>query len=173
MNKPDYGPSVIRHENHDYWRTWFLDECDDMCLLGITAELVPRMVTPGPGVSSYHVGTELFLEDAPWFLHSERRTHRICGPYVVKGADAVPEDTEVVHEVDGQIVVYRDPHPERGPWHNRSKVERLVDGEVVVFRQIAGQFDHFPYRVRIVRSPRWRVDLIWHSPSCWLCDAVE
>jgi hypothetical protein len=165
----DYGPSVTRRHGYDYWRTWFLDECEAASLLGVTAEQLPLITKSGAGRSPYRPGTELFLEDAPWFPHSGGKTHRISGPYVVKATDTLPDHAELIHEVDGQIVVYRDFQPERGPWHNRSMAQRLVDGEIVVARQIAGQFDHFPYRTRIVRTPRWHIELIRHSDNCWLC----
>lgn len=169
MTVSDFGPSVVRHRGYDYWRTWFLAECEAAGLFGVADEHLSLITQPLAGSSSYRPGTEIFLEDAPWFPHSGGRTHRICGPYIVKASRTLPQEAEPIHVVDQQIVVYRDPHPERGPWHNRSKVERLVEGEIVVFRQLAGQFHHFPFRMKILRTPRWRVELMSHSEECWLC----
>lgn len=169
MKRPDFGPSLTRHGGFDYWRTWYLDECEAANLLGVTEEHLSLITEPFAGIAPYRPGTEVYLEDAPWFSHSGGRDHRICGPYVIKTLNLLPEYAEPVHVVDSQIIVYRDLHPERGPWHNRSKTERLVDGEIVILRQLAGQFDHFPYRMKIVRSPRWHVELVRHADDCWLC----
>ncbi len=169
MTTSGFEPSVIRHDGYDYWRTWFFNECDDASLLGITPLQLPWITGTAPGASVYRRGTELFLEDAPWFPHSGNTIHRVCGPYVVKDVARPPAEAEPVHSVDGRIVAYRDLNPQRGPWYNRAKVERLVDGELLVHRQLAGQFEYFPIRLRIVRTPRWHVAQVRHTDDCWLC----
>ena len=86
-----YGPSVVHRSACDYWRTWFLEECESAQLFGLTKGHLPLVAKAGIGVVPYHPGTRVFLEDAPWFPHSGRRMHRVCGPYEVRVIDRLPE----------------------------------------------------------------------------------
>jgi hypothetical protein len=166
-----YGPSVIHDEERhcEVWRTWFLDECEQSRLFGLTAGHLKLVSLSGDRVEPYHHGTRIYLEDAPWFPHSGRRKHRLCGPYVVEATVELPPDSEPVHTYRGRVIVYHDRHAERGPWHNRSAIRRTIDGESVSFRQMAGQFDYFPYRFRIVPAPNCCSEYVDHVLKCWLC----
>jgi len=98
-----------------------------------------------------------------------KKTHRVCGPYEVTRADPMPTGAIPVYKASGKTIVYLDPEPKLGPWLNRSRVERSVDGEKLLFRQMASEFDFFPYRFRIRRSLDWRVEVLTHYSGCWLC----
>jgi len=127
------------------------------------------VTTAGQGIEPYHPGTRIYLEDAPWFPHSNCQVHRVCGPYVVEATALLPSDCEPVYYFHGKVIIYRDNRPSRGPWHNKARVRRTVDGQELEFRQMAGRFDYFPYRFRIVRSPHWKAEFVLHILPCWLC----
>ncbi|MBA3572307.1 MAG: hypothetical protein H0W34_10115 [Pyrinomonadaceae bacterium] len=164
-----YGPSVIHRDGCDYWRTWFLQECEHEGLFGLTIGHLPLVRTKGVGVIPYHAGTLVYLEDAPYFHATEKKRHRVVGPYEVVTAGQLPEDANVVHHDHGRPIVWHEPHPEQGPWLNRSNVKRTIDGVVITFRQMAGTFGYFPYRFRIKRAPGWKSTTYEHYVGCWLC----
>jgi hypothetical protein len=62
-----YEASVVHREGCDYWRTWFLEECESIHLFGINRKHLPLVTMSSPDFSSYQEGTEVFLEDAPYF----------------------------------------------------------------------------------------------------------
>ncbi len=166
-----FGPSVNRYggvdQGPDCWRTWFLEECEEHKLFGITQKHLGLVRLSGPSVSPYHVGTRLFLEDAPYF-HKTRDTHRLCGPYVVQATDRPPDGSTPEHIVNGNIIVFLNPHPENGPWVDRSRV-RNIEGLSVRFRQTASRYGFFPFRFSIHRARDFRVECIEHLGDCWLC----
>jgi hypothetical protein len=45
-----YGPSVVHRDGRDYWRTWFLDECEREGLFGLTVGHLPLIRKKGVGV---------------------------------------------------------------------------------------------------------------------------
>ncbi len=155
-------PSVIHWNGCDYWRTWFLEECEKYELFGVTKKHTGL-------IESYNIGTLLYLEDAPYFKDN-KHYHRVCGPYEVYAIATLPDDSEPFLTKDGNIIVYLDNNPSRGPWHNRSHVQRLVDGHTIKFKQIASEFNYFPYRFGIRKHKRYDIRLIPHNSSdCWLC----
>jgi hypothetical protein len=163
-----YEASVIHHAGRDYWRTWFLEECESAGLFGINEKHLPLLTASGPGFSAYHVGTEIFLEDAPYFKATQS-DHRVCGPYNVVAAQLTP-GAKPVYTVGDKVIVYKELHPELGPWLDRSRVTRLIDGITVSFPHIAGEFGYYPYRFAIKRSSKFRTALVLHDESdCWLC----
>ena len=166
-----HEPSVIHHEGHDYWRTWFLEECETARIFGVTEKHV-RLLTASPDLGGYLVGTEIFLEDAPFYHQATRTYHRVCGPYQVLATD-LPPHAIPVHEVDGEVIVYEEPHPERGPWLDRSRVKRRAEGITMTFRQVAREFEYYPYRFRIRRSSKYKTTLVRHKEGCWLCRNVR
>lgn len=161
---------VIQLRNHDCWRTWFFDECEDAGLFGLNQKHLGLIRLSGKGVAPYRVGTELFLEDAPVFPASENKFHRVCGPYEVASANPLPEGAVVVHEFNGISIVYLDPHPEHGPWGNGTKRRNGVCGLNLKHRQTAKEFNYYPFRFRLKRSPRWKELIIAHSSVCELRD---
>ena len=161
--------SVVHHSGHDYWRTWFIDECEEAGLFGAMQKHLGLIRLAGPGVRPYQVGTQVYLEDAPWFHHLGMPDHRVLGPYVVVAADPLPLGATPVHSIDGATIAYLEAIPSSGPWFNRT-VTRFVDGQRLHYRQTAGQFDFYPFRFRIKRAPRHTVTLMPHLQSdCWLC----
>jgi hypothetical protein len=68
--------SVYEYQGVDCWRTWFIEECEQSKLFGVTTIHRGR-------VELYRVGTHIFLEDAPWYSLGGQTHHRICGPYEV------------------------------------------------------------------------------------------
>lgn len=158
--------SVVHHEHHDYWRTWFIDECETNELFGIGEKHRP-LIEASPSLGGYVVGTEIFLEDAPYFKHTRTR-HRVCGPYRVAPAK-LPEGAVCSYRSGGEIILYKESRPECGPWLDSSYVRRTIDGVKIVFKQIASQFGFYPYRFRIVRSPLYRIRFVRHEQDCWLC----
>jgi hypothetical protein len=107
-------------------------------------------------VIPYHAGTLLYLEDAPYFQVTEKKRHRVVCPYEVLLADELPADAVVAHSDRGRPIVWLEPHPENGPWLNRSRVRRTIDGLPVTYRQMAGTFGYFPYRFPIKRARNGR-----------------
>lgn len=142
-----YEASVVTRCGCDYWRTWFLEECESNGLFGLTARHLPLVITDGYGFRSYAKGTEIYLEDAPYFKKTKTH-HRVCGPYVVVPS-MLPPHGEVTHQKDGEIIIYKEKWPAKGPWMDRSYVRRVVDGEDIKFKQIASEFSFFPYRFSI------------------------
>jgi hypothetical protein len=163
------GPSVVNRGGRDYWRTWFIDECELSGMFGLTVGHLPLVRLKGDGVVPYHVGTLLYLEDAPYFQATQKKGHRVVGPYEVVVPAELPVGATVVHEDRGKPIVWLDPNPESGPWLNRSKVFRKIDGLSVTFRQMAGSFEYFPYRFGIRRAPQWKATTYEHHVDCWLC----
>lgn len=163
-------PSVVHRRGHDYWRTWFIDECEQAKLFGVTGKHVDLLSLSGKGVVPYRPGTHLFLEDAPWFPHTGQRFHRVCGPYEVEAVLVRPAGAIPVHRVNGAVIVYKDPRADSGPWHDGSR-RRRVGGETLRFRQIASEYDYFPYRFRIVPTAGCGAEEVLHPVSghCWLC----
>jgi hypothetical protein len=85
------GPSVVNREGRDYWRTWFIDECERSGMFGLTVGHLPLVRLKGVGVVPYHVGTLLYLrrcailsgdaeEEAPscWSIRGRRSCRITC-----------------------------------------------------------------------------------------------
>jgi hypothetical protein len=162
-----YEARVVHRAGHDYWRTWFLEECEASGLFGINEKHLPLLTHSGPGITPYRPGTRVFLDDAP-YIREVRTHHRVCGPYEVIPA-VLPADAEPIYEVDGAVIVYREAHPERGPWLDRSSVRREADGVNFRFRQIAREFNFFPFRFAIRRAKGFKPNHVVHQSECWLC----
>ena len=171
-------PSVVHRGGHDYWRTWFVEECEQARLFGVTGKHLGLLgvVSKRPGRSTvlkkgvlpYGPGTVMYVEDAPWFPHTGRQIHRVCGPYKVEPSAGLPSGATPIHAIGGAAIVYEDTRPARGPWHDGSR-QRVVDGDRLRFRQIASEYDYFPFRFRIVPTDDWHVDYVPHRGNCWLC----
>ena len=130
INMPwEHRPSVNRfggvNEGPDCWRTWFIEECESNKLFGLTTGHLSLVTRASATIRPYHVGTPLFLEDAPYF-HKNRRLHRVCGPYIVQATDTLLGGATPVHVYDDKIIVYHDPHPESGPWLDRSVLRNMA-----------------------------------------------
>lgn len=147
--------SVVPFGGCDYWGTWFIEECEREGLFGATAR---HLVT----LERYTIGTKIFLEDSPYF-HQSRTKHRICGPYEVVQAEPLPDGCVPVLADSGATVVFRDQHPENGPWANHSRVQRVANGVNLRYRQMASSFGFFPFRFRIRRLPNRHPRLEPHS----------
>jgi hypothetical protein len=163
-----YEASVINRAGSDYWRTWFFEECESAGLFGINEKHLPLIKASGPGFSAYRVGTEIFLEDAPYFKASKTH-HRVCGPYHVVTAKVTAE-SKTVYVVDEAVIIYQEAHPENGPWLDRSRVTRIIEGIKVSFPHIAKEYGYYPYRFAIKRSKKFKIEHIPHEEgNCWLC----
>lgn len=160
---------VILFRGYDCWRTWFFEECETSGLFGVNEKHCALIRRSAKSVGPYKVGRELYLEDAPVFEKSGNRFHRVCGPYEVVPANLLPEGAVVVHEYEGISILYLEAHPERGPWSNRTKHRSGVCGLTFKHRQTAREFNFYPFRFCIKRSPRWRELKVTHSTSCMLC----
>lgn len=161
---------VIQFRHHDCWRTWFFEECETFGLFGINEKHLGLVRLTGIGIHPYHLGTEVFLEDAPVFHASSDRFHRVCGPYEVTSAEPLPLGAVVVHTLAGVPIVYKELRPQDGPWLDGTKHRKGVCGLDFKHRQIAKQFNFFPYRFRIRRTPRWQEISVFHSRTCELRD---
>lgn len=159
-------PSVTYWNGCYYFRTWFLEECEQHHLFGVTDRYIGQVT----GIRSpFQVGSRIYLDDAPYFKKA-RTHHRVCGPYEIISVDNLPINATQVHMVEGNIIIYREAYPEQGPWLNRSKVNREIDGINVRFRQIADEFDFFPNRFAIRHARRFGIRHIPHEQGdCWLC----
>jgi hypothetical protein len=161
-----YEASVIHHNGHDYWRTWFFEECEKAGLFGITEKHLPLLKAP-ISKGGYQIGTEIFLEDAPYFKASGTH-HLICGPYQVVEAK-LPDGAKSIHQTNGKTIIYQEKNPQNGPWVNRSKVVRTIMQKKISFPQLASEFNFFPFRFGIEKSPKYQVQLIEHQETeCWL-----
>jgi hypothetical protein len=160
-----YEASVVHRQGCDYWRTCFLEECEKSQLFGITEKHLDLIRLSGPDCPAYRVGTRLFLEDAPYFRAS-KIDHRVCGPYEVYSAPLPDGASPIYKDSGGNVIVYKDAHPELGPWFDRSSVNRVTDGIRLHFPQIAGEFGFYPYRFGIRRSSRFTVELVRHETGC-------
>lgn len=164
-----YEASVVHRDGRDYWRTWFIEECESSGLFGINEKHLPLITKSGIGFDAYRVGTEIFLEDAPYFKGSRKQYHRVCGPYEVVSAQ-VPASGRAVYSVGNDVIVYKESRPGMGPWLDSQKVTRLIDGIKVHFPKIASQFGFYPYRFAIQKSRNFKVAHIAHQEGdCWLC----
>ncbi len=163
-------PSVVNRRGNDYWRTWFLEECEEASLFGLNQKHLGLLTLSGKNIAPYQAGTRIYLEDAPWFPHKQMLFHRVCGPYEVRSTDEPAEGAVVIHRVGGAVIVYRETHPECGPWRDRWRT-RCIEGETVRYKQMASEYSFFPLRFRIVRSTDWRAEQVPHPVSghCWLC----
>ena len=164
---------VIHYKGLDYWRTWFFEECEATGLFGVTKNHLGLLRSSDPlsrpPIQSYHPGTLLFLEDAPWYKRLHQPSHRVLGPYEVTAIDVLPADAEVVHEITGKAVVYKEPHPETGPWLKR-KVTRTIAGKVVKYNQTPDLYEFYPFRFRIRRARNWNEAFEpCVGATCWLC----
>jgi hypothetical protein len=163
------GPSVVHQNGCDYWRTWFLEECESSGLFGLTHRHLGLVTLSAPGIESYRIGTKLYLEDAPFFRGS-RTHHRVCGPYEVYSLENLLPDAEPAHIINDKVIVFKQNHPERGPWLNDNSVTRTIDGIRIRFRKIADDYNYFPYRFAIRRSNNFKIRLAPHEETdCWLC----
>jgi hypothetical protein len=153
----------------DCWRTWFFDECEQAGIFGINKKHLGLVARKSPSVVPYHVGTNVYLEDAPVFEASGKSFHRVCGPYEVISAEPVPRDAEITHR-DGAIpILFLEARPEMGPWLNGTKRRYNVCGLDLKHRQTAEAYNFYPYRFRIRRSSRWCEEVIQHTSICDLC----
>lgn len=161
---------LVQFRGKDCWRTWFFDECEGSGLFGINEKHLGLIRLRGVNVHPYHVGTQVYLDDEPVFRASGRKLHRVCGPYEVVSAEPLPEGGMIEHEVQGIPILYREARPELGPWGNGTRVRRAVAGFDLKYRQKAGDYNYYPFRFRIRRSPRWAELLVPHAPDCELRD---
>lgn len=161
------GPSVNLFEGKDCWRTWFLMECEESQLFGATERHLPLITKPCDGFVPYKSGTKVFLEDAPYY-HRMKDYHRVCGPYEVFGLSSMPEGAERIFPKVGEAIVYKEAHPEKGPWIDRS-VKRRIDGIDIQYKQMAEKFGFFPYRFSIRRVRDWKARHVKHLQDCPLC----
>ncbi len=164
----DLGPSVVHWSGCDYWRTWFIEECESSQLFGVTEKHLPLITRYGKGVVPYRKGTRVFLEDAPYFRGTKTH-HRVCGPHEVFPLATIPAGAARVFPKDGPIIVYKQAHPQSGPWLDTSSVKRRIDGIDVRFQQIAGRFGFFPLRFGIRRASNYSSRHVQHVESCRLC----
>ena len=158
----DFGPSVSQYDKKDCWRTWFLEECEEAGLYGITTEQL-KYIKAVP----YRPGTMIYLEDVPYF-QEKKIHHRVFGPYRVVATTHLPKDGKSVHAHDNQVVVYKEYRPESGPWLNRTRV-RVIEGDTIHVKQTASQHEYFPLRFRIKPLKHYKVQLITHEVNCTLC----
>jgi len=161
------GPSVNLFEGKDCWRTWFLPECEEWQLFGATEKHLPLIAEPCDGFVPYRSGTKVLLEDAPYY-QSVKDYHRVCGPYEVFALSRLPEGAEQTFPKMGEVIVYEEAHPEKGPWIDRS-VKRRIDGVDVRYRQMAAKFGFFPFRFAIRRATEWKARHVKHLKDCSLC----
>jgi hypothetical protein len=160
--------SVVTQKGKDYWRTWFLDECEESELFGLNEKHLPLVTKNIPGIQvAYKEGTEIYLEDAPYF-NKVKTHHRICGPYFIKESK-VSTEAKIIHEVNGKVIIYKEIRPSAGPWLDKSYIRRIVDGVELKYKQLAREFSYFPYRFSIKKSPKYKVQHVKHEYGCWLC----
>ncbi|WP_448874116.1 hypothetical protein [Desulfobulbus propionicus] len=159
--------SVVSRGGVDYWRTWFLEECEEYNLFGLTARHLPLVLADGGGFHSYDEGRQLFLEDAPYFKKTKTH-HRVCGPYEVVPS-SLPPGGEITHQQNGKIIIYKEKWPERGPWLDRSYVRRNVDGVDLKYKQVSREFNFFPFRFSIRKTNKYKIHYFRHEADCWLC----
>ncbi|MCJ7600764.1 MAG: hypothetical protein MUO63_04575 [Desulfobulbaceae bacterium] len=159
--------SVVSRGGRDYWRTWFLEECEKHGMFGLTEKHLSLATADGQGFQSYREGTEICLEDAPYFRKT-KTYHRVCGPYNVIPS-ILPIQAEAVHKINGKIIIYKEKSPSNGPWLDRSYVRRIVDGVELKYKQLASEFGFFPYRFSIKKASKYKVHLVRHESECWLC----
>lgn len=162
-----YDASVVTRGGKDYWRTWFIDECERHGLFGLTEKHLPLVMTDGPGFHAYREGTEIYLDDAPYFKKTKTH-HRVCGPYTVIPS-ALPEFAEEIHAMNGKTIIYKDKTPSKGPWLDKSYVRRIADGVDMKYKQLASEFSFFPYRFSIKKTAKYKVHHVRHEAECWLC----
>jgi len=161
------GPSVNQFEGKDCWRIWFFLECEEHQLFGATEKHLPLITKPCHGFVPYKPGPKVLLEDAPYY-HQAKDFHRVCGPYEVFVLPLLPEGAERTFPKVGEVIVYKEAHPESGPWLDRS-VKRRIDDIDVRYRQMAGKFDYYPYRFAIRHARDWKTRHVKHVRDCLLC----
>jgi len=160
--------SVVTRKGIDYWRTWFIEECEESELFGLNEKHLPLVTKDIPGLQkAYREGTEIFLEDAPFFKTTKTH-HRVCGPYLIK-ASIVHPSLKIIREINGKAIIFKEKEPSKGPWFDKAYVCRLVDGVELKYKQFAKEFSFFPYRFSIHKSPRFKVHHVKHEYECWLC----
>jgi hypothetical protein len=118
----------------------------------------------------YKIGTELYLEDAPYYWSTNSK-HRICGPYSVQPA-TLPHHNCKIKQQDkstGQVIVYYDPDASKGPWLEKRKAARRIEGEEITFSKIAAPYNFFPYRFRIEKTNQWICEIVSHGHNCGWC----
>ena len=154
--------SVISRGGRDYWRTWFIQECEETCLFGFAEKHLRLLKT------DYQQGKKVYLEDAPYF-HNCKIHHRLCGPYELVAIKELPQGAEAAISSAVGVVVYRQSNPQAGPWFDRRGVRRSADGLSMKFDQLASEYEYFPLRIRIKRAAKFDIRRIAHEPGCWLC----
>jgi hypothetical protein len=153
--------SVISRGGRDYWRTFFIDKCEEVGLFGFAEKHLRLLRT------DYRQGKKIYLEDAPYFRATGTH-HRLYGPYEVIVTKTLPEGAEsVLSQHPG--VLYRQSSPELGPWLDRHGVRRDVAGVRMRFDQRASDYEFFPLRLSIRRTPSFAIKLVQHVAGCWLC----
>lgn len=135
--------AIYEYQGFDCWRTWFIEECEQSKLFGVTVGYLGR-------VECYRVGTRIFLEDAPWYSLGGQTHHRICGPYEVVAIDKdLPQDAQPKYrDEDNKIIVFKAAHPEDGPWRDGIRPRNINNNDVNVI-QTASRFSYYPYRFAI------------------------
>ncbi len=160
--------SVVTREGKDYWRTWFLEECEQHQIFGLTKKHLPLVLSDGFGFRSYREGTKIYLDDAPYF-NKTKTHHRVCGPYSVVPS-TMPINSKIIHKINGKIIIYEEKQPQKGPWLDKSYVRRIAENGVKLkFKQIASEFGFFPYRFSIMKTEEYKVHFVKHDVGCWLC----
>ena len=146
----DVGRAVFKYKGIDCWRTWFINECEQSELFGVTLGHLNH-------VKTYRAGSLIYLEDAPWFSRGRKVHHRICGPYEVVATDSLPKDARPIDPDGNKVIVYEEAHPEKGPW-NDGIVSRDLNGKNVDVMQTASTYKHYPYRFGIRHANNWEDD---------------
>ena len=144
-----------------FWRTWFLEECEENMLFGVPKWPIRQLSNDAEGFKVFSSGTEFYLEDAP-YNYRIKSHHRLCGPYIVVPS-VLPKDGNIVIENDGKVIMFLEAHPSRGPWLDHSKVKKRIEKVEIIFPQKASKYGFYPYRFSFNRSPQFAIKLISHD----------
>lgn len=154
--------TVRKYKNHDCWRTWYYEECEENRLFGVTSKYASQ-------IKSYEIGTPIFLEDAPYRKHTD--SHKIWGPYRIM--ESKPKGSfEIIKEDNGKIIIFKDNNPSEGPWFHNPNATRIIEGRECNCPQLAGDygFNYYPYRFTIEHADGYNYYKELHtSTKCALC----
>lgn len=150
-------PPYEHHGSH-CWETWFIDECDQAGLFGVTKQYLEFITDEGH--TPYDANTQIFLEDVPYRVYGKQKFRRICGPYTVVPLSALPPGASRVFPATGDVILYRDANPSAGPWFDRGNITRVVDGVSFSYRQTASIASYYPYRFAIRKAEDFAVELV-------------
>lgn len=154
--------TVISHQGSEYYRTWFLEECLENGIYGITESHIISVK------DSIRNKIPFYLEDVPYFRATHRTEHLVYGPLKIVPS-IIPAAGTSVFEFEGRTFIYKAHRPQDGPWLDRRVTRKWDGGLRYQVNQKASDYGFYPFRFSFKPETGCGYRKIKHESHCFLC----